>query len=267
MEPYDNLEEFADPPNYDIEEGARSAPRIAFYCDLAKTVGGPVLEIACGSGLVTLPVAAQGLEVTGLDLAHPMLEHARKKADAQDLKVHWVEADARSFDLGMKYRFIFLTGNAFQAFLRREDQEALFASVKRHLTPEGLFAFETCNPSGHDLTNQPEEEFEYGYLSVEGHQVSVSFTQLYDPIVQIMYWTSYRRWNDGGRDHQKETHIACRFTHPQELEALLHYNGFQIVQQFGDWSKEPLSASSPSIISICRLSQSSPDQKMEAIGS
>jgi 2-polyprenyl-3-methyl-5-hydroxy-6-metoxy-1,4-benzoquinol methylase len=267
MNAYDNLEEFADPPNYDIEEGARSAPRIAFYCDLAKTVGGPVLEIACGSGLITLPIAALGLEVTGLDLARPMLEHARRKAEAQNLKVHWVEADARSFDLGTKYPFIFITGNAFQAFLRRADQEALFACVKRHLTSEGIFIFETRNPSGHDLTNRPEEEFEYSYRSVEGLEVSVSFTQLYDPIAQIMYWTSYRRWNDGERDRQKQTHIACRFTHPQELEALLHYNGFQIVQQFGNWNKEPLSASSPGMISICRRSQSSPDQKMYAIGS
>ena len=254
MHAFDNLEEFSDPPNYDIEEGERSSQRIAFYCDLARTVGGPVLEIACGSGLVTIPVAAQGLEVTGVDLARPMLEHACRKARSQDLNIRWVEADARSFALGTQYQFIFITGNAFQAFLRREDQEALLASVKRHLAPQGVFAFETRNPSGHELTNQAEEEFDQSYISVEGHKVSVSSTQIYDPIAQVIYWASYRRWNDGERDHQKETHIACRFTHPQELEALLHYNGFQIVQQYGYWDKQPLSASGPSMISICKAS-------------
>ena len=251
MNVYDNLEEFSDPPNYDMEEGERSAPRIAFYCDLARQVGGRVLEIACGSGLVTIPVAAQGLDVTGVDIARPMLEHARKKAEGQNLNIHWVEADARSFDLATPFEFIFITGNAFQAFLRREDQEALFASVKRHLASEGVFAFETRNPSGHDLTNQP-EEFEYSYTSVEGNQVSVSSSQIYDPIAQVIYWTSYRRWNDRGCDHEKETHIACRFTYPQELEALLHYNGFEILQQYGDWDKQLLSSASPSIISICK---------------
>jgi 2-polyprenyl-3-methyl-5-hydroxy-6-metoxy-1,4-benzoquinol methylase len=256
MNAHENLEEFTDPPNYDIEEGERSSVRIAFYCEEAKTVGGPVLEIACGSGLVTIPIAAMGLETTGVDLAHPMLEHARKKAAAQGLKIRWVEADARSFDLGTKYRFILLTGNAFQAFLRREDQEALLASVRRHLAPNGIFAFETRNPSGHDLTNQPEEEFDQRYTSVEGYPISVSFTQAYDPIAQVMYWTSYRRWNDGGHEHTKETHIACRFTHPQELEALLHYNGFEIIEQYGDWNKEALSASSLSIISICKAQRS-----------
>lgn len=251
MDARDNLEEFTDPPNYDLEEGERSAARIAFYCDLAKAVGGPVLEIACGSGLVTLPIAAQGLETTGVDLARPMLDHARKKAQERGLDIHWVEADARSFDLGRQYPFILLTGNAFQAFLRREDQEALLASVKRHLLPAGIFAFETRNPSGHDLRDQPGEETEYSYVSVEGHHVAVSFTQAYDPIQQLMYWTTYRRWNDGEQDHKKETHIACRFTHPQELEALLHYNGFQIIQQYGSWDRSALTASSPSIISIC----------------
>src|ERR1044071_6425269 len=104
MNARDNLEEFNDPPNYDIEEGERSAARIAFYCDLAKTIGGPALEVACGSGLVTIPIASQGLDVTGVDLAHSMLEHAQKKAMRQKVNIHWVEADARSFNLGMQYR-------------------------------------------------------------------------------------------------------------------------------------------------------------------
>jgi len=253
MNAHDNLEEFTDPPNYDIEEGERSARRIAFYCDLAKSIGGPVLEIACGSGLVTIPIGATGLDTTGVDLARPMLEHARVKAEAQNLNIRWVEADAQSLDLGRQYQFILLTGNAFQAFLRREDQEALFESVKRHLAPNGVFAFETRNPSGHDLTNQPQEEFDQSYVSMEGQRVSVSFTQAYDPIAQVIYWTSYRRWRDGAHDHKRETHIACRFTHPQELNALLHYNGFQVLEQYGNWDKEILSSSSPSIISICKV--------------
>lgn len=252
MSALDNLEEFSDPPNYDIEEGERSASRIAFYCDLAEKVGGPVLEIACGSGLVTLPIATRGLEVTGLDLARPMLEHARKKAAAQSLVIEWVEADARSFDLDKHFNFILLTGNAFQAFLHREDQEALLASVKRHLAPDGIFAFETRNPSGHDLSDQPEEIFEYSYASVEGYPVSVSYTQQYDPLAQIMSWTTYRRWSDETREHKKETHIACRFTYPRELETLLYYNGFQIVEQYGNWSKERLSFSSLEMINLCK---------------
>jgi len=249
---HDNLEEFRDPANYDLEEGERSAARIAFYCDLAESVGGPVLEVACGTGVVAIPVAARGLDVTGVDLARPMLDYARLKAQNQKLSIQWVEADARGFDLGRQYRFIYLTGNAFQAFLRREDQESLLASVKHHLAVDGTFAFEIRNPSGHDLSPIPDEEYERSYISVEGNRVDLSYTQIYDPLAQVMHWTTYRHWSDDGGDHVKETHIACRFTHPQELQALLYYNGFQIFQQYGNWNKEPLTASSPSIINICK---------------
>jgi 2-polyprenyl-3-methyl-5-hydroxy-6-metoxy-1,4-benzoquinol methylase len=116
MNAYDNLEEFTDPPNYDIEEGERSIERIAFYCDLAKSIGGPVPEIACGSGLMAIPIAATELDVTSVDLTRPMLEHARRKAEAQNLNIRWVEADVRSFELTEKHKFIYLTGNAFKLF-------------------------------------------------------------------------------------------------------------------------------------------------------
>ena len=58
---HNNLEEFQDPINYDLEEIAGSKERIAFYCQLAEAAGSPVLEIACGTGIVALSMAAQGL--------------------------------------------------------------------------------------------------------------------------------------------------------------------------------------------------------------
>ena len=250
---HNNLEEFQDPLNYDLEEEARSASRARFYADLAASTGGPALELACGTGLVTLPIAARGIAITGADLARPMLVHARRKAREQNLSIDLIEADARHLHLQKLFSFILITGNAFQAFLQQPDQEQLLATVKRHLAPGGIFAFETRNPSGHDLSDQSEEEAWFNYTSSEGHAVSVSGTQRFDPLAQVLYWTSYRRWNDGQENHTRITHIACRFTYPQELEALLYYNGFRILEQFGDWEKTPLTERSEHIISLCGL--------------
>ena len=248
---YDNLEEFNDPANYDLEEAERAAPRIQFYADLAQESDGLVLEIACGTGLTALPIAARGLPVTGVDLARPMLAYARLKAQQQGLSVDLIEADARQFHFDQQFSFIFLTGNAFQAFLQRTDQERLLAAIKRHLAPHGMLAFETRNPSGHDLSDQPEEELWFTYQNVQGQSVKVSGTQRYDPPTQIMHWTTYRRWNDSKENHMTTTRITCRFTYPHELETLLHYNGFQIVNQYGDWDKSGLTAQSEEIISVC----------------
>jgi SAM-dependent methyltransferase len=264
---HNNLEEFADPLSYDIEDSSDTG--IAFYTALAQETGGPVLEIACGTGRASIPIARHGVAVTGLDIVPGMLEQARRKSAG--LTVRWVECDGRNFDLSERFKLIFLTGNAFQAFLTRDDQEALLHCVKKHLHEDGLFAFETRNPrwatsprARQTLMSSPEpglftlletrdeEEQGPGYTDSNGRIVQISRTQSYDHVAQILHWKTYRRWQEGGREHTKVTRIAVRFTFPQELEALLHYNGFTIMRQYGDWNLEPLTGFSPSIISVCR---------------
>ena len=252
---HNNLEEFNDPANYDLEEAKRATPRIRFYADLAQDIGGPTLELACGTGLVTIPIAACSLPATGIDLARPMLAYASLKAKQEQLPIDWIEADARQFLIEKQFSFILLTGNAFQAFLQRTDQERLLASVKLHLAPHGIFAFETRNPSGHDLSDQPDEELWFSYKNVQGQTVNVSGTQRYDPLTQVMHWTTYRRWTVLNEGRLTIARIACRFTYPQELEALLHYNGFRIIEQYGDWNKGALTASSEHIISVCQAAE------------
>jgi ubiquinone/menaquinone biosynthesis C-methylase UbiE len=264
---HDNLEEFADPHAYDIEDNSDTG--VAFYAALAQETGGPVLEIACGTGRVSIPIAKLGFAVTGLDIVPGMLERARHKSVG--LTTRWVEGDARRFDLGDRFRLIFMTGNAFQAMLTRADQEALLEGVRRHLDHEGLFAFETRNPRWADsrcpdrngpsgatdgglftfLETRDQEEERRTYTDLSGRTVRVSMVQAYDHVAQILHWTSFRRWDEGDREHTKMTRIAVRFTFPRELEALLHYNGFIIVRQYGDWNLEPLTAASPSIIVVC----------------
>jgi hypothetical protein len=167
-----------------------------------------------------------------------------------------------------------LTGNAFQAFLTRPDQEALLERVHAHLHDDGLFAFETRNPrwanletGDEDFAAEPrtvgrplfacletrhEEEDWQTYTNSNGHKVRVSRTQVYDHVAQILHWTTYRRRVEEDEEQTKVTRIVVRYTFPQELEALLHYNGFTILRQYGDWTLKPLTAASKSIIVVCR---------------
>lgn len=262
---HDNLGEFADPVAYDHEDSSDTG--VAFYAALAQEAGGPVLEIACGTGRVAVPVARRGFAVTGLDVVPGMLEVARSKAEAAGVPARWVEGDARDFDLGEeRFRLVFLTGNAFQAFLTNADQEALLGRVRAHLHDEGMFAFETRNPrwgargEGGEgrgglfvgLETRAEEEAWPSYTDAVGREVRVSRTRRYDHTAQVLHWTTYRRWREGAEERTKVTRIALRYTFPQELAALLHHNGLTIVRWYGDWNGEPLTVASPSIIAVCR---------------
>jgi SAM-dependent methyltransferase len=258
---HDNLEEFADAERYDLEDDGDTG--VAFYAALARETGGPVLELACGTGRVAIPIARLGFEVTGLDLVPNMLARARLKSVG--LPVRWVEADARSFDLGERFGLIFLTGNAFQAFLMRADQESMLACVRAHLEDGGLFAFETRNPrwagsasafeagdGTFTLLEDRDEAPATAYRDAFGREVRVSRAQAWDHLAQVLHWTTWRRWRDGDEEGVSTSRIAVRFTFPQELDGLLSHAGFEVIRRYGDWNLGPLSASSPSIIVVCR---------------
>ncbi|TVR57882.1 MAG: class I SAM-dependent methyltransferase [Spirochaetaceae bacterium] len=255
---HNNLEEFADPINYDLADPSDTG--VAFYSALARETGGPVLELACGTGRVTIPISRSGFAVTGLDIVPGMLERARSKATG--LPVRWVEGDARSFDLGEKFRLIFVTGNAFQAFVTNAEQSAVLRCVHAHLHSDGLFAFEIRNPllpnamipPGFFLTleTRSEQQTRSSFINADGNQVRIATTQVYDHVEQVVHVTAYKRWTEGAEERTTSARTALRYTFPQELALLLNCHGFTVLRQYGDWNGEPLTAVSPSIISVCQ---------------
>jgi SAM-dependent methyltransferase len=247
----DYLGEFHDPVNYDLEVGG-DHPSHNFYAELARQANGPVLEIASGTGLVTLRLAQQGSDMTGLEIVPAMLAHARHKAEQMGLSVRWVEGDARTFALDQPFKLIYLTGNAFQAFLNNTDQRALLQQVQAHLTPDGLLAFETRNPNWQDLTTDRNESEWLHYTDAQGNEVRVTEVREYDHVAQVLIYTLWRRWQTPAGPQERTTRIALRYTFPQELKALLEYNGFIVRAQYGNWDKSPLDKASPTIITICQ---------------
>lgn len=260
---------YANPESYDIGENDAG---VAFYRDLARETGGPVLEIACGTGRVTIPIARLGFTVTGLDIVPGVLEQARRRSAG--LPIRWVEGDGRRFSLDERFRLIFLTGNAFQQFLTNADQAALLDRVHAHLEDEGLFAFETRNPLWASAQTRPDlealleqarargdffalletREQEQPWRTATdraGREVRETIAQEYDPLSQILHLRGYQRRLEGGEERTRMRRETLRYTFPQELTALLHHHGFTVLRQYGDWNGEPLGTTSLSIIVVC----------------
>mgnify|MGYP001130417386 CR=1 FL=1 len=252
-----DLPEYTGAAEYDLENGT-SGPDLDYYLDLARAVGGPALDLACGTGYLTIPFAALGLAVTGVDRAGEMLDHARSKAGS--LPIRWRRDDIRALDLGETFRLVTLTGNAFQEFLTREDQEGLLGTVRRHLAPAGVFAFETRFPRPSALFTPETPAGAWSaeapwrtYENAAGQTVAVTTAQRHDALRQTMDYAIYHRWREDGRDAERRETTTLRFVYPAELEALLHYNGLAIREAFGDWDRRPLANDSPRMIYVCQL--------------
>lgn len=250
-----DLDEYVDAEGYDLENGL-TGPDLDYYLDLARAVGGPALDLACGTGFLTIPFAELGLAMTGVDRAPEMLDLARRKGAA--LPIRWVRADIRALDLGERFRLVTLTGNAFQEFLTLEDQEGLLGTVRCHLAPDGVFAFETRFPRPSELLTPAalagdwsEETVWRRYENASGQAVTVSTAQRHDVMRQTVEYVIHQRWREDGREQVRTERATLRLVYPREMEALLHYNGLAIRDAYGDWDRRPLDGTSPRMIYVC----------------
>jgi ubiquinone/menaquinone biosynthesis C-methylase UbiE len=116
-----------------------------FYLNLAGTPPQDILDMGCGTGLICNAYAAKGHHVTGADPSAAMLDVARKKLHGKEIE--WVQATAQEFKSEKQFDLIIMTGHAFQVLIEDADVLAAFATMRKHLKPGGLIAFESRNPN------------------------------------------------------------------------------------------------------------------------
>ena len=248
---YDSFEEFQDPETYDVVCDA-FAEDYPFIEQWVEKLGGPLLDLACGTGRMSIHMALRGYAVTGVDVVPEMIVLARKKAAERAVSIEWGVADARDFHLHKQFPCIFMLMNAFQFLPAREDHERLLNCVREHLLPDGYFIVETRNPSPRNLYEVRHPDGEQ-YALPDGGQLLITEHQRYDPMTQIQHYTSRLHFlRPDGQTEERMYRTALRYVFPQEMEALLHYNGFRIHACYGSWQQEPLRADSPAMIYVCQ---------------
>ena len=227
------------------------AEDLAFYLKQAEEFGDPVLELACGTGRITLPLAQAGHRVVGIDVSESMLAVAREKAVAQKLKVKWIRGDAREFELQQKFPLILFPFATIGVLLKTADLEACLACVKRHLKKGGRFIFDALNPSMAILNRNPQDRFPHSQFPDPGGAGVVTITESnsYDSATQVSRVTLYFKFP--GQTDETLDEINIRMYYPQELEALLKYNGFRVDARFGDFDETPFASTSNRQIIIC----------------
>ena len=226
---------------------------IDFWVEQAKRYGGPVLEVACGTGRITMPLAKEGYEVTGIDLAESMLEQAERNSQEQGLDIEWVKADMRDFRLGKRFPLIICPGQSISRLLTIEDIERCLAAVREHLAPGGRFIMELYNPSLEILSREEGERspfLEYDHPDGEG-KVQVDFSSLYEKATQLQHLTLH--YSLPGVDDQPTERVRIRMYFPQELDALLKYNGFEVVEKYGDFDGKAFESGDNYQVVVCGM--------------
>ena len=129
-------------------ENAQTLDRrdVGFWQDMAKRAGGPVLELGCGTGRVTLPVARAGAHIVGVDRSSEMLAYARRRARRAKYgtQVSLVRSDIRSLPFRKSTRFdlVMAPYGILQSLVTESDLRATLASVAGVLSRRGVFGLD-----------------------------------------------------------------------------------------------------------------------------
>ena len=227
---------------------------LEFWTEGARRYGDPILELACGTGRLAIPLASQGYRVTGLDCSTAMLDEARQKSAELGAEVAWCEADMRSFDLGETFSLITLPANALGHLLSLDDFEACLGGVKKHLAPGGRFVIDFFVPKMALLLDKPGEQSPFAEYEDPGGRGKVVLTEsyVYEPHTEIKRLTIYQAVE--GDEQGIDGELVIRMYFPQELDALIKYNGLTIEAKYGDYDQGPFGPESEKQLIVCSKS-------------
>ncbi|EWM67621.1 methyltransferase [Micromonospora sp. M42] len=224
---------------YDGPGNPDPAPAVDFLAPLAE--GGPVLELAVGTGRVALPLAARGLTVEGVEASPEMVAHLRAKPGGADLPV--TIGDMADVPVAGPYRLVFLVFNTLFNLVSEERQAACFRNVARVLAPGGAFVIETFVPDPADFDR--DEQVQVREVTEDSATIRV---HRYDRAAQTFVRQTVTF--DASGVHLKP--FAMRYAWPDQVDELAERAGLRLTERYADWDRSPFDADSRSHISVYR---------------
>lgn len=226
-----------------------------FYVELARKISAKtIIDIGCGTGLLTCELAKQGYQMIGVEPSKLMLDVARKSPCGD--KVKWIEGNAQSleeFDADLAI----MTGHVAQFHLKDDEWQNALKAIYKALRPGGYLSFESRNPDVQPWNNENQEN--------NTDWFAPNFTKrVIDPVVgEIEYKSKPTEVNGelvtGEADYLLiktgevlTSRNTLRFRTKEEIEQSLKDAGFLIENIYGNWDWSKTSSDTPEFIFVAK---------------
>lgn len=207
-------------------------PTINLLAELAQ--GGPALELAIGTGRVALPLSAQGIPVSGIELSPHMADQLKAKPGGETIPI--TIGDMTTTRVAGSFNLVYLIWNTIMNVTTQEGQVDIFINAAAHLNPGGHFVVEVH-------VAQPTNNEARVFDMTEDH---VGIDTYDDPVGQILsshHWTQV----DGRLIRNSAQY---RYVYPSELTLMGRLAGLHLTQRWASWRKEPFTATSTNQIAV-----------------
>jgi SAM-dependent methyltransferase len=251
---YDSWAEY-----YDLIEGDRTAT-ITFYRSLITNETRSLLELACGTGTITIPLAEQLVRqngasasnrVIGLDESHAML----RIAHARNSRIGWVRGDMRLPPLETGFDLVICCFNTVQRVLGDDELSQFFGSVRRLVSPSGIFAFDIYQPNLAFLSTPKLDRLARSVTDDRGRRLELREDYSYDPETRILS-IKLRVVEQGSKpaDALARIQYPVRQYFADEIVRHLAGTGFTVRHRYGDLDRSPFTRDSRKQVFICARS-------------
>ena len=209
---------------------------------LPKSKDARILELCCGTGRLTLPIAKDGYNISGVDYTSSMLDQAKIKASEAGLEIRFIEADIRTLNLQDKYDLVFIPFNSIHHLYKNEDLFRAFNVVKNHLKE-------------YIVEGEKEPKEIAAYTTEDGRKVLIKQTMRYESKTQINR-IEWHYFING--EFNSIQNLDMRMFFPQELDSYLEWSGFDIIHKYGGFEEEVFNDNSGKQVFVCQYKSDCP---------
>ncbi|MFW6083556.1 MAG: class I SAM-dependent methyltransferase [Thermoplasmatota archaeon] len=219
------------------KEGTKEIEDIIELLDLNPSMD--VLDLCCGYGRHSIELAKRGFNVTGVDLTEHYLEHAKKRAEEEDLDIEFVHDDMREFKRDEEFD---VTLNLFTSFGYFEDESEnvkVLENVYESLKPHGKFVLDVMGKEiiARIFKEKDWKETEDGFVLME-RSVERDWTWLKNRRIEI---------KDGDKTEIEFSHWLYT---AKELKEMLEEVGFESVESYGSYDGKPYNENAERLVVI-----------------
>ncbi|SCG15785.1 Methyltransferase domain-containing protein [Micromonospora echinofusca] len=243
---------------YDVMPGRRAQTDVAFYRDLVERHGGPMLELACGTGRVSIPCAKAAGEVVGVDLAPAMLAQARSRAEAEGVAdvASFVEGDMCTVRLDRTFPLVTMGGQPLFFLPTDEALKAALETVRVHLAPGGRWATGVPVLHWEDLAAQQDRLL---FVAEVRHPRTGQRVAVWDytSVTEVTQVATRRRITeildeDGLVLERRHSMQTLHYRHPAELQRLIRDAGFVFEEIHGSYQGAPFGPKARQMVWVAR---------------
>jgi len=236
-------------------EFSGDTPELPYYQKQIDRFGQPVLDLACGTGRLLLPILRSSIDIDGCDISADMLYYCREQAESEGFHPHLFEMPMHELDLPRSYKTIYMCGSFGLAGSRQLDQRTL-KRCYQHLEPGGALLFnldvEFANPKVWQMWLKDNRETLPQSWPAEGSRqiAAAGFDLIYrsrlldiDPLEQtFLREIRIEKWQDGALVAQEERTLRGNMYFKNEVIYMLQAAGFEDIEISGDYTDQPATA-------------------------